>query len=551
MRVILLAWFFSLQASFSFSQAEFNYIWPIDSPFVITANYGELRPNHFHTGLDFSTGGKINLPVYSIQEGYVSRIRISQGGYGKCVYITHPDGNVSVYGHLNAFSLKVDKAAKEYQLAVHSYEIDFLLRPKTVYVRRNEIIGLSGNTGSSTGPHLHFELRDQLSEVPLNPLQYYRINDHTPPVIQQLGVYDLADTSAPKLIANIKVKQGNQDSLYLDNDHIVLDNAIVGMAFSGLDKFTLSGSSNNIFSAKLFYEDFMIYSHKLSGIPFSEAAYINEFCETSGSGKLQKCFLPTLYPSEMYDKCFDKGRILLIDTLFHKLNLVVMDESGNEKNLQFYIRTKKFNYYKEPAPRAELYVNCNESFSGSQNSLQVYLPAKSLFYSTSISLENTIETSGKLTIAPLINLRQPITVAFKVPDKFKSYAARLILKNGNELSTAIARNDSVLFSIKNSGTYQLIIDVVAPKVKVDYSAKRLKNAWEMESFSFVISDDLSGIASYNVWLNQAWVLAEYDNKKDLLTYYFDEDTPFGLLQFKVEVKDRSGNETVLDYVLKK
>src|SRR5688572_26734694 len=259
----------------------------------MTANYGELRPNHFHTGIDFTTHGEIKRPVYSIQEGYVSRIRMGPTGYGNCVYITHPGGKVSVYAHLHAFSLKIDNVVKEFRLATQSNEVEFLPKPRTLYVRKNEIIGLSGDTGNSTGPHLHFEIRDEVSEVPLNPLLFYKIKDKTPPSPEQLAFYDLSDTLAPKLLKTFKIKTGFRDSLILEKDHLELDKAIIGIAFSGHDRFTSTGSQNNIFSIRIDVDDLPSYSHKLNNIPFPDSRYINEYCDEHGKTKYQKCFLPT------------------------------------------------------------------------------------------------------------------------------------------------------------------------------------------------------------------------------------------------------------------
>ncbi len=532
------------------SQGPFNYIWPIDSPFVITANYGELRPNHFHAGMDFSTSGKINLPIYCIEEGYVSRIRVSPYGYGKCVYITHPGGKVSVYAHLNAFSLKIANKAKENQYITQNFEIDFIPMPRTMYVRKNEIIGLSGNTGGSTGPHLHFEIRDGLLEIPLNPLGFYRLGDRTSPEIHAIGFYNLSDTSAPRFMNAHKIKRGKGDSLILENDHMVLDQSIVGLAFSGLDRCYPNGNPNNIYAARIYVDDSLVYVHQLNNISFSESRFINEFSEVAGKNKFQKCFLPTLYPEGFFGKCTNKGRLFLDDRVFHKVKLVVADESGNTAPLQFYLKAKKVNAYKPRESPGDWNVNCAEDFKRDKNGLQVYIPAKTLFYSTPLLVDNAIETEDKLSILPEVNLKQAVTIGFKVPDRFWENREKLLLKNST-MALPLNRNDSVFYEIKEFGNHRLIIDTLPPKIKIEYSEHKLKEAWQMDAFSFRITDNVSGIGKYNLWLNNTWVLSEYDAKENLLTYYFDEETPMGLLQFKLEVIDKVGNRTFLEYTLKK
>lgn len=533
-----------------FSQNTLRYIWPIDSPFVITGNYGELRPNHFHAGIDFSTQGQINLPVYAIEEGYVSRIRVSPYGYGKCVYITHPNGKVSVYAHLNAFSLKIAAQAKENQYATQSFEIDFLLKPRLVYVRKNEIIGLSGNTGGSTGPHLHFEIRDELTEVPLNPLSFFKINDRTPPQLQHIALYDLADTTSPKFLRAFKVKENGKDSSRLDNDRILVNRSILGISFVGLDRVSVNGNPNNVYSAKLYLDDTLIYAHRLQGISFSDSRYINAFSEIISKHKYQKCFLPTLYPDGFAEVDKNKGRIVLSDHKFHSVKLVTADESGNERKLQFYLKAERFTAY-NPIVVNDAFVNCNEDRVLIHDQVKIQITARTLFYSSALIIENNLETQGRLSVLPDLSLKQAVLIGFVPPQKFSTMAGKLLLKGSSSTATAVVRNDSVYFAVKEFGRFKLALDTVPPGIKIPYSPRQLKDAWKMDSFSFSIIDGNSGIGRYNLWLNNAWVLSEYDAKTDLLTYYFDEDTPIGILNFKLEVQDKVGNKTFLEYVLKK
>ena len=533
-----------------FSQSPFKFIWPIDSPFVITGNYGELRPNHFHAGIDFSTNGAINLPVYSIEEGYVSRIRIGPYGYGKCIYITHPGGRVSVYGHLNLFSLKILNVAKKFQYDTQNNEIDYVLTPRTVYVRKNEIIGLSGNTGGSTGPHLHFEIRDELTEVPLNPLGFYRTNDRTPPEVHALAFYDLSDSLRPAFMTLRKIRDGRNNNLVLNEDHIVLDQSIVGLAFSGLDRFKPNGNPNNIYTARIYVEDKLIYSHALNNISFEDSRFINEFSEEIGKSKFQKCFVPAAYPEGFFGSCVDQGRLLLNDTGFKKVKVVVADEAGNSKTLQFFLKAKKVNAFKEQNTHPEGLVMCREDVTIKTTDTYLYVPAKTLFYSAILHIENKLEEQGTIRIFPEVSLRQPVTLGFKLTGRYWQHSEKLVLKGASVLMP-LRRNDSVFFALKEFGKYRLSVDTIPPRIRVDYSERRLKEAWLMDSFSFHITDGFSGIGKYNLWLNNTWVIADYDSKTDLLTYYFDEDTPIGLLQFKLEVEDKSGNKTYLEYTLRK
>lgn len=535
---------------FSFAQLPFRFIWPIDSPRVITGNYGELRPNHFHDGLDFSTGGKVNMPVYAAEEGYVSRIRVSATGYGKSVYITHPNGKVSVYAHLNSFGIKIAGLVKQEQYAKKSFEVELFLKPHQAIIRKREIIGLSGNTGGSTGPHVHFEIRDEKSETPLNPLTFFKIKDSEHPVIQKIGFYNLADTSAPQFIKAFSLKQIGH-KLSPQKDTIVLDQAIVGFAFSGFDRCVSNGNPNNIFSAKLYLDAKLIYAHTLNKIDFSDNRYVNEFSETIDRLKFQKCFLPTLYPPNMYGDCFNKGRILLSDSNYHHLKFIATDESGNEREIEFYIKTKHFNYYRSTSVKSDVFVNCNTDFFIRKNDVALLIPAKTLFYSTPVIIENALEASGRLILQlATINFKSAAIIGFKASGKLKENPHQQVLKSGSVVYSPVYRNDSVIYAIKNFGIFQLLRDVNGPIIKPQLNTKKAKKINSQSSVSFIVDDALSGLQSYNLFINDVWVIGEYDAKYNLITYYFDEESPTGVLEFRMEAEDKVGNKSVFNYKLR-
>ncbi|MDO8998498.1 MAG: M23 family metallopeptidase [Bacteroidota bacterium] len=546
--------FLSIYSCFLFSQS--SYVWPIDSPIIITGNYGELRPNHFHAGIDFSTKGRVNLPVYCVENGYVSRIKISSGGYGKAIYITHPNGKVSVYGHLNSLNPLIAEVVKKEQFAKQNYEIDFYPKPKTILFKKGEQIAKSGNTGSSTGAHLHFELRDEKTEVPLNPMHEYDFEDTILPEIKHIAFYNLADTTSPKFLGSFPIKKF-KDSSVVSNDSIILNNSILGFAFSAYDQFTLKGNLNNVYSASVFFDGRLIYSHNMKAISFDDARFVNEFSEEIEKSKtekikFQKCFLPALYPQGLFENCFNKGRIILFDTNYHAIKLIVFDEYGNERAVKFWVKTKKFNYYAPPTIKSDVFVNCAKDFMISKNKLQIFIPAKTLYYSTGLIFENTLETTGKLIILPTdANLKSTSIVGFEVPKKYLRNKSKLILKSGSSTFTPIVNKDSVFYSVRNFGWFQIEQDTLAPKIKTKLSASQLLKVKNFSEFSFDIRDDLSGIYNCNLFLNSKWVIGEYDAKSHSVTYYFDSDTPPGNLNFKLEVEDRVGNKASYVYSLKR
>lgn len=527
-----------------------NFSWPLDSPIVITGNYGELRPNHFHAGIDFSTGGKINKPVYATASGYISRIKVSATGYGKSIYITHPNGIVSVYAHLNSYNKTIGEIVVKKQYELKSYEIDFKLNPNEVKIFNKEIIGLSGNTGNSTGPHLHFELRDEKTETPFNVLNYFKVIDTVKPKLNAIVIYNLVDTTMPKIIATLKIKKNKNNLLKLYKDTLTLRNNILGLGFSGFDLMRENGSINNIYGASVTLDNKLIYSHELNNLSFSDQRYVNEFSEVYEQQKYQRCFLPTLFPKEMYPFYFRKGRIILTDTFVHEITLTVSDEVYNQSVLKFWIKAKKLQLYSPPTLRSNDFVDCTKDFLIQKNKLQIFIPAYTLFKSTNLIFENTIERSGKLIILPSeANLKSTSIVGFEVPKKYLSVKNKLILKSGVNTYVPININDSIFYSVKNFGWFQLNVDTTKPEIKLLYRITKTKTQKNITSIDFKITDDGSGIGKYNLYINDNWVLTEFDAKNDLLNYTINNDTPVGEVKFRLEVEDKVKNINTLTFEL--
>ena len=196
MKFIIATFFYLIVCFTAVSQSTTNFRSPMDIPLQLSGNFGELRPGHFHAGLDIRTQGKVGLPIYAIDSGYVSRIAVSEGGYGKVIYITHPNGFTSVYAHLRKFYGSFQGLARDIQYGQQVFQFDSSLTETNLTVAKGDIIGYSGNTGGSAGPHLHFEIRNTKTEHPINPLLFgFEIKDNIAPKIYAIGIYPLSTTS--------------------------------------------------------------------------------------------------------------------------------------------------------------------------------------------------------------------------------------------------------------------------------------------------------------------------------------------------------------------
>lgn len=535
-----------------FSQVIWEFGWPIDTPHIISGNYGELRPNHFHMGWDFSTRGQENLPVYAIDNGYVSRVKVSSVGYGKAVYISYPGNRLGVYAHLNAYAGDLAKAVESEQVSKQSYEVEFFPAKDELKVKRGDLIGYSGNTGSSTGPHLHFEIRDQETEIPLNLSEYYGIQDTIKPALQEVAFFSLADTNNPVMYKPLKLRNTNKDTLHLIKDSIVLYHSILGFVFAGNDRFTSKGSPNVIYQASLSIDNQQVFSYTMNYISFDHQRYVNEFCEVINKVKYQKCFLPTMYPQAIYGQHVNKGRILLADTNFHLLRLDLNDEHGNKRMLQFWFKTRKVENYAVPILKGDVFVNCSRDFKSSKKHLSLTIPAGTLYHSLPLSISNDLKTTGKLAVLPAsVNLGSAARLGFLIPQKYRGHQQKLVLKNGSSVYNPVLSGDSAYYSVYAFGHFELALDTIGPKIKTAISPKKLKRIKKFNDFSFTMRDNLSGIARYKMYMNEQWVLAQFDAKSNLLTYIFDENTPVGDLELRVDAWDKTGNFSSVKFILKR
>jgi len=192
--VLVICSIFTLYAQNSHDNESF--ISPIKPPFFFAGDFGELRPSHFHSGLDFRTQGKTGLPVYAVKDGYISRIGISPTGYGNALYMNHSDGTTSVYGHLSKFHPQIQEYLTGKQYDRESFQINLTLSSDKFIFKKGEIIAWTGNSGSSGGPHLHFEIRDTRSERAFNPIfNHLGITDNSAPKIIALYCYPLSENS--------------------------------------------------------------------------------------------------------------------------------------------------------------------------------------------------------------------------------------------------------------------------------------------------------------------------------------------------------------------
>ena len=328
-----------LSFSVAFAQSSENEPYfrsPLDIPLYLAGNFGEIRSNHFHGGLDIKTQSVVGHKVYSVADGYVSRIKVSAWGYGRTLYITHPNGYISVYAHLSVYSGKIEEYVKDQQYKKQRYSIELFPYKNQLVLTKGEVIALSGNTGGSSGPHLHFELRSDITGNPINPLLYgFEIKDSLKPVVKAVRIYPINKNSHVNHmpIARYYAIAGAKGNYRLRSENPIEVYGEIGFGVEVYDFLNGSHNKCGIYSIELQLDGTTIYYHEIKTYGFHEDRYINahiDYREFRKNGRhVQKSFIVPNNKLSLYKKTLNRGTMNLTDGKVHDLKYIIKDSYGN------------------------------------------------------------------------------------------------------------------------------------------------------------------------------------------------------------------------------
>jgi len=492
-------------------------------------------------GLDIKTQQREGLKVYSIADGYVSRIKISHYGYGKALYITHPNGYVSVYGHLQKFSPAIESYIKKLQYEKESYEIEVFPDNSDLILKKSEIIAFSGNTGGSGGPHLHFEIRDNL-ERPINPLLFgIEIQDKVLPTIKNVFAYPIsrdAHINSSKERQKLRLRQ-------LQNGDYIVENinafGKIGFGIEAIDRQDLATNQNGVSNIQGIYNGNLKFEIDFKKFYFKE-----------NKKRIQKLFVEQENPLSMYKNLDNNGFINVEDSTSSVYKIKVTDFHKNNAWLTINIEGQNKVETKQKADSITPYfIYARKNNELINKDISVNFPEDTFYddFYINFNVSNDTLTLHKDIIPVRTNFAITYDIShYKNPEVDKLYIARLAgYKNQYTIySKAFKEENKLTTYAKTLGTYALVLDTVNPKIKpINFSKE--KGLSKFRFLKIKIEDKESGISNYRATLNGKWILMEYDYKKKQLTYDFNDgiskETENNL---KIIVTDNVGNSATFE-----
>lgn len=531
---------------------------PLNIPLYLSGDYGELRTNHFHTGLDIKTNGASGYKIYVCADGYLARIKVGHYGYGRVLYINHSNGLTTVYAHQSEFNAELEKYVREQQYLLQDDQIDIYPDSTLFKFKKGDVIGYSGNSGTSSGPHLHFEIRKTENDHPLNPWMFgFDIKDEISPTVYNIKVYPLDDTSTvngnnyPSILKVI----GSGKDCKLGSTLTAYGN--IGFAIHTIDMTTGSGNQCGPYSIDLIENNSdTLFSTHFEELAFETNRYINVHMDylkyRDHKNSYHKSFIKGINQLPIYKINKNNGWILADGKTKKALKFVVKDINGNTSILKFDMLTIKNNATVQPE-ECDLKVKWNEDMEFKTDDIIISFPDSSLY--DDLCFDYTSYESTSYYYAPIhklhdddIPIMHPITLSLKTnctdSSKFDKLTAVYINEKGrvsNEGGTY--ENGWITFTTRSFGKYSVMMDDKAPVISpvLTYEGRLMGKG---TSFSFSLADNLSGIKKYNAYIDDKWVLAIYNPFKNKLTIDLDDaGISTGEHEFILKVEDGKSNVT--------
>jgi hypothetical protein len=541
-----------------FSQEKYpqNYFSdPLEIPILLSGSFGELRSNHFHAGLDIKTQGKEGLKVLAAAEGYISRIKVQQFGYGKAIYITHPNGFTTVYGHLSKFADKIEAHVKSVQYKKEDYETGNLYFNENEFpVQKGEIIALSGDTGGSGGPHLHFEIRNTITENVINPLFFgLKVEDTIAPTFQDLKVYALnSDSRINQQRKSFQIPLKNIEKGKYAADRITASGTI-GFSVNVIDRFNNSNNKNGIFSLEMLVNGNRVYYHDVEEFSFAESKFLNLLIDyeyyKKYKQKYQKTYKETGSKLSTFKNLINNGKINIEEALNYTVEIIAKDFEGNTSSIKIPVAGAKSNTIFTEQEDITAYKIVAKNFNKfNVENVTIAFPKKTFY--EDVFLDFKVDKGIAKIHTPTIPLDKSYTLTFNVSnyseaEKQYLYIANMEYPRYPRYQYTRKKDSTFYTTTKTLGNYTLMTDKQKPTIQLMYFKDQqwLSNS---KTLKVKISDVGSDIKNYRATIDDQWILMEFNHKKNILTYNFSDKKLVGSKHiFKIVVSDNVGNTNEL------
>ncbi len=534
------------------------FIYPVDARISLAANFGELRPNHYHMGLDCRTNQVINRPVKAAADGYIARVSVAPFGFGQAIYINHPNGFTTVYGHLHRFIPALEKYVTEQQYKQESWNVSLEIPPGLFPVKKGQLIAYSGNTGGSQGPHCHFEIRDTKTDKVFNELLFgLPIPDNVPPTIVSLYMYDREKSTYSQKPLHLPIKKLSGEYTTVSGV-IPVNSDKISFGITANDKQSGSNNPNGIYEAIIYLDDLPLSAFELDSISYDETRYVNANVDyktrAAGGPYIQHLSRLPGYPQGVYKDINGDGVIWLKDQKVHQIKIVVKDANGNTSLLLFKIKkssagSSNYPAYSRDPNGNEFRPNVVNVFENDR--LEVYLPQTTLYDSVAFfhaeknSLSPDSYSPVYSVLSGLVPAQNYFTISIKANKPVENNLQNKILIkrswNGKtEVVKAMKHLDWYSAKFNSFGNFELIADNEPPVIVANFH----DNANLSQASKIIITpkDNNDQVKNFRAELDGKWLRFSNDKGKNFI-YEFDEKCSRGKHELKISIEDEAGNRS--------
>lgn len=526
---------------------------PVKHAIKLSGTFGELRPNHFHAGIDIrSSNGRSGDSLFAAGPGYVYRIKIEPGGYGRALYLRHPIGYTTVYAHMDQLSPVLEQYIRDKQYQAETFSVDLYPPKEQFQVARGSYIGKMGNTGHSFGPHLHFEVRDSRTDQPVNP-QLFGLSDQddVPPKIAALRMYRLGPRLETESATNIAVTQKG-DTYSIPNDTLEAGAWRLGLAVKTYD-YTRENNANGVYTLKMYVEDQLHYEAAMESFAFEETRYINAHMDYKERIE-RDAYFHRLYvlpgnQLSLYKVAINRGVIEPKALKPSKVLIVISDALGNASKLVFWVKRKEV----PPAPerKFDYKLAFDQPNSIKADGMELYVPKGALYEDLWMQYNKTTSPGA---LSPVYSLHRgdvplhrfiSLSIQANVPDSLKSKAfiAAVSSKGRYTNCGGYWKDGKIRTRIRSLGDYCIKVDTVKPVItpvnfKPDMKKINVVRFKIRDNFGTnTPADDLQ----FSGTIDGKWVLFEYDSKSRTLSHSFEKALEAGKHELELTVTDDRGN----------